>query len=775
VKSFPPFTRNNVTFFGFQLPLSSRTLINSSPLSKGPPSFTFFPLRSLFPPVVAAAVLSAHILQRAVSFSICASALAHVPSTTLKMARFQNVAPDLMALSRELERMGGGSASTITGAFFVRCRAAELGPSIIALQGDSVLLSNPQNPDQRGNKTFSCDASFSASCTQAQVSEDIATPIVNQLLKGFNCVVIAIGETGSGKSHTLFGNASDGSGSKGEGAVHCILDSLLKSAATSGGVAIDVAACEIGADACTDLFGNEAVQVLQFSSALSIAVTSSQEVRLLIRQALQKSRNACVNPAGQLLELAPNRSHLCFRIRVQSHERLSQVWIIDSVGSRPLAGARNSTRHFTSSPDVDREQRVLSQQLFGLSKLMSEISSVVHGARTLESARSSSLSFFVSNLITDNHSLVCIGTIHSEAAHHLDSYNTLRISSAARSIVVPCKHTKSSDDLGCVPAAHFLRHAAASKSFDSQKALARSPHPLPSAKSAASRAAVTPQAPASQTNAFGLSTSPTHVIELGSTTHHSRFRAATEADAFEISEDGASLVLSPTSGDAEDGDGVDFHAQYHDDLQQPVVSHPQLFRMQVPAVSDNFHRQSHVHEDDAAASEDDQSDDGVFFASKIIDDQAVAGSNQVGGWSTFLEENMSSSAASEGDHGSGSDAGGDFGHDSCSLKNAFQDTLAKVSSSSTTASLASVSAEGAKEQIQSHDAALWLGSSSSADRFSQQQPLTHTSASRQSFLQSMPAAAAISLIPVATTPLVSESLDSHSVFQESSDLKQVCK
>jgi hypothetical protein len=196
--------------------------------------------------------------------------------------------------------------------------------------------------------------------------------------------------------------------------------------------------------------------------------------------------------------------------------------------------------------------------------------------------------------------------------------------------------------------------------------------------------------------------------------------------------------------------------------------------MQVPAVSDNARRQSHMHEDDTAASEDDQSDDGVFFASKIIDDQAVAGSNQVGGWSTFLEENMSSSAASEVDHGSGSDAGGEFGHDSSSLKNAFQDTLAKVTSSSTTAGLASVSVDVAEEKSLSRDSAPLLGSNS-ADRFSQQQPLTHTSASRQSFLQSVPAAHAISLIPVASPPPLSESFDSHSALQESADLKQVCK
>lgn len=701
---------------------------------------------------------------------------------TEHMSRFQNAAPDLMALSRELERMGGGSAATIPGGFFVRCRAAEHGPSIISLQSDSVLLTNPQNPDQRGNKTFSCNASFPASLSQVQVSEGIASSISTQLLKGFNCLLISIGETASGKSHTLFGNASDGSGSKGEGVVHCLIDSLLQQGASSAHLSIDVSVCEIGADSCSDLFGNESLQVPLFSSAMSIAVSSPQESRLLIRQALQKSRNACVNPSGQLLELAPNRSHLCMRIRVKTLGRMSQVWIVDTVGSRPLAGARNSVRHFTSSPDVDREQRVLSQQLFGLNKLLSEMCSVAHGVRTLESARSSNLSLLVSNLISDNHSLICLGTVLSDASHHLDSYNTLRISSAARSIVVPCKHVKIPDDLHCIPAAQFLLHASSSKSLDVHKSSIRSPHPLPSVKSAMSRTAVTPSSHGSHANAFGLSTSPTHVIELGSRAQDAHFRAASEADAFEISEDGSSMVLSPLSADAD----IDFDSRVPQ--QKLSATKPALSRFDSPAVQISSGRLPQLRaqpdalddgvsdgsEDDRSQdnhSEDNHSDGGVFFASKIVNDQVE--SVQVGGWSTFLEENMSSSAASEADNGSVSDTCGDFGHDSSSLKVAFHDTLAKVSPSPPKKDAAFVPADSRSADMQQSSVSSGLHTSSS-ERFSQQQPLTRASAPRHSFPPPVPASSAISLIPVTASSPVSESLESHDASREAAQVRQVC-
>jgi hypothetical protein len=691
------------------------------------------------------------------------------------MARFLSVDSDLIALSQELERMGGGSAATIAGSFYVRCRAAENGPSIIALQGDSVLLSNPQNPDQRGNKTFSCDGSFSAASTQAEVSESISSTIVNQMKKGFNSLVLSIGETGSGKSHTLFGNASSGSGSKGEGVVQSVVDSFLKAAAAGDDLTIDMAACEIGADASTDLFGNAPLDISHVASVLAIAVTSTQECRLLVRQALQKSRNACVNPSGQLLELAPNRSHLCLRVRIKACGKLSQVWIIDTVGSRPLAGARNSVRHFTSSPDVDREQRVLSQQLFGLNKLLTEMSSVSHAPRTLESARSSNISFFVSNLITDNHSLICLGTVQSDASHHLDTYNTLRISSAARSIIVPCKHTVSPDKLSAVPASQFLLHNSAAKPYDSQKAPSRSPHPLPSTKTASARAAVTP-APPFRANSFGLSTSPTHVIELGSQSQEAHFRASSEADAFELSEDGSSIVLSPLSGDAEEMSASHARARQHAVSKQNQPSAIQLRAFTEDAhAGESQHAHANVHDGYSDASED--HDDGVFFASKIIDDQAAAGSTQVGGWSTFLEENMSSSAASEADNGSVGDTAGEFGHDSSSLKVAFQDTLSKVSSSAVKSDgeVSASSVAHTSPQKETRRSTRPAEMSNAGDRFNQQQPLVHASASRLSYPPSIPAASAISLIPVTASSPVTESSKSIStdVGLESAQVKQV--
>ena len=37
----------------------------------------------------------------------------------------------------------------------------------------------------------------------------IAQPVVNDVLNGFNGVIMAYGQTGSGKTHTIFGSKGD--------------------------------------------------------------------------------------------------------------------------------------------------------------------------------------------------------------------------------------------------------------------------------------------------------------------------------------------------------------------------------------------------------------------------------------------------------------------------------------------------------------------------------------------------------------------------------------
>jgi hypothetical protein len=281
----------------------------------------------------------------------------------------------------------------------------------------------------------------------------------------------------------------------------------------------------------------------------------------------------------------------------------------------------------------------------------------------------------------------------------------------------------------------------------------------------------------SKTNAYGLSSSPTLVIEAGSRSTDAHFRSTQEADAFEISEDGSSMVLSPLSDSAvktnvelpvlSDGEMLlppTVKSNLRSSQQVPTLSVQTLHRIDV--ASDN----QNDHHGDPDRSADDESEDGVFFASKLIDDDVSGGNGQVGGWSTFLEENLSSSAASEADNASISDACADIGHDSSSLKTAFQDTLAKVTSPASFSGPSDPAPDKSALRV-TNTATSSSDASKSTDRFSQQQPLARPAVSRQSFPPSVPAAKAISLIPVSRSPPIAE--HTHHPADTQSEMQQV--
>ncbi|KAE9048041.1 hypothetical protein PR002_g699 [Phytophthora rubi] len=58
-------------------------------------------------------------------------------------------------------------------------------------------------------KQYTFDFAYYTESTQAQVYGDIAKPLVDQALQGYNGTIFAYGQTGSGKTHTMMGSGDD--------------------------------------------------------------------------------------------------------------------------------------------------------------------------------------------------------------------------------------------------------------------------------------------------------------------------------------------------------------------------------------------------------------------------------------------------------------------------------------------------------------------------------------------------------------------------------------
>ncbi|KAI4217489.1 MAG: hypothetical protein LQ351_000084 [Letrouitia transgressa] len=96
------------------------------------------------------------------------------------------------------------------------------------VQGKNVELS--MGSSALSNKTYHFDKVFSPAADQAMIYEDVVTPLLDEMLQGYNCTVFAYGQTGTGKTYTMSGDMSDTLGllSDSAGVIPRVLHSLFK-------------------------------------------------------------------------------------------------------------------------------------------------------------------------------------------------------------------------------------------------------------------------------------------------------------------------------------------------------------------------------------------------------------------------------------------------------------------------------------------------------------------------------------------------------------------
>ena len=83
-----------------------------------------------------------------------------------------------------------------------RERKSKLVPSVVVQTRRQKMNGSPE-------KTYTFDHVFSPSASQAHVYRTIANPLVDNIMAGVNACVIAYGQTGAGKTYTVFGPSMD--------------------------------------------------------------------------------------------------------------------------------------------------------------------------------------------------------------------------------------------------------------------------------------------------------------------------------------------------------------------------------------------------------------------------------------------------------------------------------------------------------------------------------------------------------------------------------------
>ena len=78
-------------------------------------------------------------------------------------------------------------------------------PSIVACRTDKEISVQEKTTSALGTKTFNFDRVFCDMSKQKDVYKTVVSPLLDQVLKGYNCTVFAYGQTGTGKTYTMEG------------------------------------------------------------------------------------------------------------------------------------------------------------------------------------------------------------------------------------------------------------------------------------------------------------------------------------------------------------------------------------------------------------------------------------------------------------------------------------------------------------------------------------------------------------------------------------------
>lgn len=65
-------------------------------------------------------------------------------------------------------------------------------------------------------KTFTFDKVFGPNSKQVDVYKAVVSPLISEVLQGYNCTVFAYGQTGTGKTFTMVGERTNGHNSNWE-------------------------------------------------------------------------------------------------------------------------------------------------------------------------------------------------------------------------------------------------------------------------------------------------------------------------------------------------------------------------------------------------------------------------------------------------------------------------------------------------------------------------------------------------------------------------------
>lgn len=249
-------------------------------------------------------------------------------------------------------------------------------PSVITCDSDTKSVKVSYGPaGKKTIKSFNFDKVFGMYSTQEQVFDQVVSPIVDEVLAGFNCTIFAYGQTGTGKTHTMEGNINC---EENAGIVPRSVNQILQQLESSNTeFTIRVSFLELYNEELRDLLSSSNDKQLKLCEDIKkgvvcqnleeITVLNAKDIFDILQRGIEQRQTA-----ETMMNKNSSRSHSIFTMKIMIKEyqvdgeevvRHGQLNLVDLAGSECIArsGAKN---------DRAREAGSINQSLLTLGRVI---------------------------------------------------------------------------------------------------------------------------------------------------------------------------------------------------------------------------------------------------------------------------------------------------------------------------------------------------------------------------------------------------------------------
>ena len=327
----------------------------------------------------------------------------------------------------------------------VRCRPLNdrennLSCSVVVGMDPSIgqcILSKPNATGKEGQKTFTFDGVYFVDSTTEAIYSEMAFPLVDSVLDGFNGTVFAYGQTGCGKSYTMMGVRDPATQL---GVIPRTFEHIFDRAATTSSVKylLHASYLEIYNEEVRDLLGKEVKRKMELKEhpLKGVYVQGLSKHRVGNIPSLEKvldlgSRNRSVGET--LMNVDSSRSHSIFTIEIESSQMMENGKENIRVGKLNLVDLAGSERQSKTGATGDRLKEATKINL-SLSALGNVISALVDGKSKHIPYRDSKLTRLLQSSLGGNTKTLMVACISPADNNYDETLSTLRYANRAKNI-----------------------------------------------------------------------------------------------------------------------------------------------------------------------------------------------------------------------------------------------------------------------------------------------------------------------------------------------------